>query len=241
MKVVVESNQLLVGIPFLQILQRISRTRGQGKQQRKQQGRWRRSVSCQTRQNWNPDPQVDTRIHWSSPDEGWVGAPTEEQPPASRSSVADLLSTFAAPSDSHYEFLGVQPDVDSEGIKTAYRRLSKLYHPDTTNLPAEDAARMFLRLQKAYEVLNSIEERKVYDWGLAQDISRRQGGGFVWPYEAEKTLKGPGFETKFVGEPRPEEVYLDLTGQMLTGLFFDGFALVVSISIIVYVAFFKHR
>lgn len=96
MQAVAEPNYLLVGVPFVQ---KVSRARGRSKQQQQ-----RRRIRCQS-QEWNPDPQVDTRIHWSSPDEGWVGGssndPSSSQPYSS--SVLDLLTTFDAPLDSHYE------------------------------------------------------------------------------------------------------------------------------------------
>ena len=44
-------------------------------------------------------------------------------------------------------FLGVSADAELEEIKSAYRRLSKLYHPDTTQLPLEIAAQKFMRLK----------------------------------------------------------------------------------------------
>ncbi|MCO5606815.1 hypothetical protein L7F22_061006 [Adiantum nelumboides] len=138
-------------------------------------------------------------------------------------------------------FLGIRPDADLEGIKGAYRKLSKLYHPDTTSLPADEAAKNFLKLQKAYDVLSSTEERRIYDWTLAQQISGQQGGSFVWPYEAEETLQGPGFQTKVVGKANGDDEYIDFTGQMMAGLFFDGFAFLFAFLVVVYIAFVKHQ
>ena len=44
-------------------------------------------------------------------------------------------------------YLDVSSDAELEEIKSAYRRLSKLYHPDTTQLPLEIAAEKFMRLK----------------------------------------------------------------------------------------------
>ena len=41
----------------------------------------------------------------------------------------------------HYERLGVGRGVDAETLRRAFRRLSKSVHPDTTTLPAAEAAR----------------------------------------------------------------------------------------------------
>jgi curved DNA-binding protein CbpA len=141
-----------------------------------------------------------------------------------------------------YRFLGVPANADGESIKASYRKLSKLYHPDTTTLPLEVAAAQFLRLQKAYDVLSSAEERRFYDWNLAQEVSRQQGGGFVWPYEVDQMQKIRTPKTRYVsrGSPEPKSDYLEFSGQIWAALFFDAFALLVAILSAVYVGFFKH-
>jgi hypothetical protein len=48
-------------------------------------------------------------------------------------------------------------------IRQAYRDLSKLYHPDTTNLSAAIATAKFQQLNEAYATLSSPERRSVYD------------------------------------------------------------------------------
>ena len=53
----------------------------------------------------------------------------------------------------HYERLGVSRGADVDTVRQAFRRLSKAVHPDTTRLPAEDAARQFQLLRDAYEQL----------------------------------------------------------------------------------------
>jgi DnaJ family protein C protein 9 len=58
-----------------------------------------------------------------------------------------------------YTLLGVAKTADSSEIARAYRRLALQYHPDRN----PDGADMFKELAKAYEVLNDIERRAVYD------------------------------------------------------------------------------
>lgn len=48
-------------------------------------------------------------------------------------------------------------------IRRTYRELSKLYHPDTTNLPLEEAKQKFQRLNEAYGILANPERRSLYD------------------------------------------------------------------------------
>jgi curved DNA-binding protein CbpA len=49
-------------------------------------------------------------------------------------------------------YMGVSPYSELEEIKAAYRRLSKLYHPDTTQLPLEIAAQKFMRLKVSLQL-----------------------------------------------------------------------------------------
>lgn len=64
---------------------------------------------------------------------------------------------------SYYGLLGVYPSASVREIRQAYRELSKLYHPDTTSLPAAIATSKFQELNEAYATLSSPERRIVYD------------------------------------------------------------------------------
>ena len=55
-------------------------------------------------------------------------------------------------------------------IKSKYRELSKLYHPDTTSLPEAQAAAKFMELREAYETLSDESKRKYYDWRLTMQV-----------------------------------------------------------------------
>lgn len=75
-----------------------------------------------------------------------------------------------ASSTSYYQLLGVMPTASVQEIRRAYRELSKLYHPDTTTLPAAIATVKFQALNEAYGTLSSPEKRAAYD--LQQGYSR---------------------------------------------------------------------
>ncbi len=64
---------------------------------------------------------------------------------------------------SYYALLEVAPGVSAEELHQAFRRLSKRYHPDTTSLPAAEAAAAFLQLQQGYAVLSDPQQRQRYD------------------------------------------------------------------------------
>ena len=63
----------------------------------------------------------------------------------------------------HYGLLGLDPSASVVDIRRAYRELSKLYHPDTTCLPLEEARLKFQCLNEAYGVLANPEMRSLYD------------------------------------------------------------------------------
>jgi hypothetical protein len=63
----------------------------------------------------------------------------------------------------HYDLLGVKPTASPQQIRQAFRELSKLYHPDTTTLPAGEATDKFQQLNEAYGILSSPDRRWTYD------------------------------------------------------------------------------
>lgn len=63
----------------------------------------------------------------------------------------------------HYELLGVKPTASAQEIRRAYRELSKLYHPDTTELSSAIATQKFQALNEAYGTLSNPEQRLSYD------------------------------------------------------------------------------
>ena len=65
--------------------------------------------------------------------------------------------------NTHYGLLKVHPSVSAIEIRRAYRELSKLYHPDTTTLPLEEAKQKFQQLNEAYGLLANPQSRLLYD------------------------------------------------------------------------------
>ncbi|MCY7274497.1 MAG: J domain-containing protein [Phormidesmis sp. CAN_BIN44] len=59
--------------------------------------------------------------------------------------------------------LGLHPSASVQDIRQAYRELSKLYHPDITQLPAAIATQKFQQLNEAYATLSNVDRKTTYD------------------------------------------------------------------------------
>ncbi|MGF1496937.1 MAG: J domain-containing protein [Elainellaceae cyanobacterium] len=73
----------------------------------------------------------------------------------------------------HYETLELHPQASQAEVKRAYRRLAKIFHPDT-NQTSGDHDRI-AGINAAYEVLGDPQRRRTYDVQLkyTQPVSRR--------------------------------------------------------------------
>ena len=59
----------------------------------------------------------------------------------------------------YYKILEIKPNASAEGIKKAYRRLSKLYHPDINPRGTEQ----FKNINEANSILSDAAKRKLFD------------------------------------------------------------------------------
>ena len=87
-----------------------------------------------------------------------------------------------------YEVLGVSKDASDSEIKSAYRKLSKKYHPDLNK--DADAEGKFKEVNDAYEILKDPQKKQQYDtygstepgagggFGGAGGFGGGQGGGY---------------------------------------------------------------
>jgi curved DNA-binding protein CbpA len=73
------------------------------------------------------------------------------------------MQSFPQPAKTYYAILGLTPWANAVQIRQAYRELSKLYHPDTTQLDREVAIEMFRQVNDAYATLSNPERRSNYD------------------------------------------------------------------------------
>ena len=73
-----------------------------------------------------------------------------------------------------YDVLGVDRNVDSNSLKSAYRKLAMKFHPDR-NPGDQQAEKKFKEVSEAYDVLSNPEKKAAYDQYGHDAFS---GGGF---------------------------------------------------------------
>lgn len=81
----------------------------------------------------------------------------------------------------YYKVLGVASDADERQIKSAYRKASKLYHPDKAakqGYTKEQAEKKMAAINEAYEVLSNPELRARFDRGDDPNSQEQQGSPF---------------------------------------------------------------
>lgn len=120
----------------------------------------------------------------------------------------------------YYSILGVPKTASEADIKTAFRRLAKLYHPDKNpNIP--DAKIKFEQILKAYETLIHPAKRRRYDSAFYQPASsQHQGHGKQkrqkeWQFSEEELKRRQYYQTYYQTKQRaaqqtaPPQSYTD--------------------------------
>ena len=94
----------------------------------------------------------------------------------------------------YYKILEIQPNASAEAIKKAYRRLSKLYHPDINPRGAEQ----FKNINEANSILSDAEKKKVYDikYKAAFSSSQNKNATTQPKPKANNTPKNTNVKTK---------------------------------------------
>lgn len=63
-----------------------------------------------------------------------------------------------------YGILGVSRRATDAEIKSAYRKLARMYHPDVCKSPSANAT--FAQINEAYRILSDPKRRAMYDYGI---------------------------------------------------------------------------
>ncbi|CRK43530.1 hypothetical protein BN1723_005706 [Verticillium longisporum] len=105
------------------------------------------------------------------------------------------LITIALCAEDYYNLLGIDKQASDREIKSAYRKLSKKYHPDK-NPGDETAKEKFVQVSEAYEALIDPEQRRIYDRygldGLKQHQQQGGGGQHHDPFDVFSRFFGGG-------------------------------------------------
>ncbi|GMI68196.1 DnaJ11, DNA J protein C23 [Hibiscus trionum] len=72
-----------------------------------------------------------------------------------------------------YEILGIPVGASNQEIKTAYRRLARVCHPDVAAIDRKDSsADEFMKIHAAYSTLSDPQKRAVYDSKISRRVQR---------------------------------------------------------------------
>lgn len=109
-----------------------------------------------------------------------------------------------------YEVLQVKRNATTAQIKTQYKKLAKVFHPDVvaaqgTTEEKQDAAAKFESISEAYQVLSNPDKRSAYDNGGAQGLKMHESkaGRFVSTTPGgmvQGIFGGRAFQDRLMGE-----------------------------------------
>ncbi len=130
---------------------------------------------------------------------------------------------------SHYAVLQVAMTASTTEIRRSYRELSKLYHPDTTRLPASYATAKFRQLNEAYHVLSNPDSRQTYDRQLSQSALCQ----WASPASPPQTISPRASSAYLAPNDRP------LSSGEIFALFILGLALIACLTLAIIVGILR--
>lgn len=102
----------------------------------------------------------------------------------------------------HYTTLEVNPAATQDEIKQAYRRLAKLFHPDSNRSTANHDR--IASINAAYEVLGDPQSRRSYDRWLSYVVS--EPGDRRQPHRRDRNPNPDAFRKRRTGRNTDEQI-----------------------------------
>ena len=93
-----------------------------------------------------------------------------------------------------YTTLGVHPEASTKEIKSAFRKIAKISHPDTRG-SGDDEMRLIL---EAYRILSDPRSRREYDRGRLRLVPNNDGAAFDYRVWLKERLDEPEYIAKLV-------------------------------------------
>ena len=94
-----------------------------------------------------------------------------------------------------YAVLGLKKNASQEQIKTAYRSLAKVHHPDLARDNPHSKPEVFKEINEAYAILGDENKRRDYDLEQARivDAIRAKNEGNAWTAEGDEQFRRSRF------------------------------------------------
>eukprot|EP00270_Netrium_digitus_P006798 TRINITY_DN1958_c0_g1_i2.p1 TRINITY_DN1958_c0_g1~~TRINITY_DN1958_c0_g1_i2.p1 ORF type:complete len:280 (-),score=19.85 TRINITY_DN1958_c0_g1_i2:251-1030(-) len=197
---------------------------------------------------------VDTRIHYSSPEEGWIGHPsapwgdsngvmasTSSSPVVPPHIDNHCLTEIEHRTDSLYRALGLDPYAEQGEIIDAYRVQTKRLLEETEVVPSALLEARFLDLKNAYAVLSNPLLRTSYDHMALKEQQRREWSAHTHMHAND------GHCTAKIGNsaslvPQSHHIHAEnipLKDEEWAGLAFDLFAVLLGLCFVLLSYIFK--
>ncbi len=139
--------------------------------------------------------------------------------------------------NNYYKVLGITPWANEKQIRSAYRDLSKLYHPDTTQLSKEVSLEKFKELNHAYATLSNPDRRKFYDRSI--QFSRSYTYQPLDKPSAKSSPDNPRKSNQPLSYDNGLPNERPLSSGELFALFIFGLSLVISVGLAIAVAILR--
>ncbi|ESN92232.1 hypothetical protein HELRODRAFT_194364 [Helobdella robusta] len=130
--------------------------------------------------------------------------------------------------DDYYAWLGLNRSASADEINNAYRRLSRMYHPDKhqSDDKKQKAAQLFNKIKRAHEVLSDSHQKAIYDVAGVQGL-KTEGWQLQVKYRTPQEILDEYERLKKENEEKKLQQRTNPKGSLTIGInatdIFDGY------------------